>query len=167
MDRELHRMDPNRAIDETIELDRAIGVARQWAARQGNNTLILVTADHETAGLALTGVNEGGRPSGRSFPTYSDANGDRFPDSLEPDLAMTFDFPAGFNPSRDARNYDLPRNLRDLNPSTTRATSAGPAAGHTAVDVPISASGPGANLFGGVMDNTDIFFRMLRTLARN
>src|SRR6185436_18101356 len=93
IDRELHRLDANRAIYEVIELDKAIGVARAWSAERGHeDTLILVTADHETSGLAITGVNENGRPSGRSFPTYEDKNFDGFPDSLQPELGMTFDF---------------------------------------------------------------------------
>jgi alkaline phosphatase len=165
VDRELHRMDANRAIDEVIELDKAIGVARAWAAERGHeDTLILVTADHETSGLALTGVNENGRTSGRSFPTYEDKNFDGFPDSLQPELAITMDFPAGFNPPKD-RYSDVPRNIRELNPSTTlQLPTGGGAAGHSAVDVPIGARGPGASLFNGTFDNTEIFFRILRAL---
>jgi alkaline phosphatase len=166
IDRELHRMDANRAIDEVIELDKAIGIARLWSVERGEDTLILVTADHETSGLALTGVNENGRPSSRSFPNYQDKNFDGFPDSFQPDLSLTFDYPSTFNPPRDSRNYDLPRNLLELNPSATHPISPGGGqAGHTAVDVPISARGPGASLFGGVQDNTDIFFKMLRALG--
>jgi alkaline phosphatase len=168
IDRELHRMDPNRAIDEVIELDKAIGVARTWAAERGReDTLILVTADHETSGLILTGVNENGRPSGRSFPNYEDKNFDGFPDSFQPELALTYDFASSFNPTRDARIYEFPRNLRDLNPSAPPPPpgTAGGAAGHSAVDVPISARGPGASLFTGVQDNTQIFFKILRALG--
>jgi len=35
---------------------------------------------------------------------------------------------------------------------------------HTAVDVPVSASGPGATQFGACMDGTEIFFGVLRAL---
>ena len=165
VDRELHRMDPNRAIDEVLELDKAIGVARAWAAARGReDTLILFTADHETSGLALTGVNEGGTASARAFPTYADKNADGFPDSFQPDLAITFDFASGFNPPKDSRYYDLPRNLRDLNPSTTLTGPTAANAAHSAVDVPVGARGPGSSLFNGTMDNTEIFFRMLRAL---
>jgi alkaline phosphatase len=60
----------------------------------------------------------------------------------------------------------LPRNLRDLNPTTTMSPAGGGAqAGHTAADVFIGARGPGAYLFGSVMDNTEVFFRMLRVLG--
>src|SRR6185436_13114828 len=105
-------------------------------------------------------------PSGRSFPTYEDKNFDGFPDSFQPELAITFDFASAFAPPKDNRVYDLPRNLKDLNPTTGQTPP--PAltipVGHSAVDVPIGARGPGANLFGGVMDNTEIFFRMLHAL---
>jgi alkaline phosphatase len=35
---------------------------------------------------------------------------------------------------------------------------------HTATDVPLSAYGRGAQLFSGVMDNTDVFFRIAQAL---
>src|SRR5262249_58196287 len=119
-------------------------------------------------GLSIIGVNEGGRPSVRSFPNYQDKNYDGFPDDFQPELALTFDFASSNNPPKDSRVYDLPRNLRDLNPTTSvplSQTCPNVVAGHTAVDVPISARGPGANLFSGVQDNTQIFFKILRALG--
>jgi alkaline phosphatase len=44
---------------------------------------------------------------------------------------------------------------------------AAPVAGHSAVDVYINAKGPGATLFTGVQDNTEIFFKILRALGEN
>lgn len=38
----------------------------------------------------------------------------------------------------------------------------GPTAVHTAGDVPLSALGRGSKLFGGYMDNTDVFFRVMQ-----
>jgi alkaline phosphatase len=37
-----------------------------------------------------------------------------------------------------------------------------PIAGHTASDVPLSATGPGAWQFTGVYENTDVFLKILR-----
>lgn len=37
--------------------------------------------------------------------------------------------------------------------------------GHTAVDIPVTAMGPGANLFTGVYENTEIFHKLARTLG--
>jgi alkaline phosphatase len=36
---------------------------------------------------------------------------------------------------------------------------------HTADDVPLSAAGPGADYFKGVMDNTEVFFGIVRALG--
>ena len=37
---------------------------------------------------------------------------------------------------------------------------------HTATDVPLSAFGPGASGFAGVIDNTDVFFKIGQLLLR-
>ncbi|MCJ7820914.1 MAG: alkaline phosphatase [Bacteroidales bacterium] len=43
-------------INEVIDMDRAVAVAYDYALKS-KNTLIVVTADHETGGLTLTGGN--------------------------------------------------------------------------------------------------------------
>lgn len=43
-------------VRETLDFDKAVGVALQFALNN-KNTLVIVTADHETGGLALTGGN--------------------------------------------------------------------------------------------------------------
>jgi len=42
----------------------------------------------------------------------------------------------------------------------------GNSAVHTASDIPLSAFGPGAYSFTGVMDNTDVFFKLAQMAAR-
>ena len=41
----------------------------------------------------------------------------------------------------------------------------GDSAAHTASDIPLSAYGPGALAFSGVMDNTDVFFKMAQAMV--
>lgn len=41
-------------VRETLDFDKAVGVALQFALKN-KNTLVIVTSDHETGGLALTG----------------------------------------------------------------------------------------------------------------
>jgi alkaline phosphatase len=41
----------------------------------------------------------------------------------------------------------------------------GDSAVHTATDVPLSAHGRGAAEFSGVMDNTDVFFKLARIVG--
>jgi alkaline phosphatase len=37
---------------------------------------------------------------------------------------------------------------------------------HTATDIPISAMGPGAWAFTGVLDNTDVFFQLAQAAVK-
>jgi len=87
-----------RVILETVELDCAVRQACKWAAGW-DDTLIIVTADHETGGLRVTS-NEG------------------------------------------KGNWPI---------------AAWSSKGHTAAKVPVYATGPGAEMVSGVLDNTDIF----------
>jgi alkaline phosphatase len=95
-----HANDGPRAVAEMLDFDRAIGKILEWATQDGE-TLVIVTADHETGGLALT--------QGASA------------DSL------------------------------DLHFNSTS---------HTASLVPVFAYGPGAEQFGGIIDNTDIYVKI-------
>ena len=42
----------------------------------------------------------------------------------------------------------------------------GDSAVHTATDIPLSAFGPGAYSFTGVIDNTDVFFKLAQAATR-
>lgn len=49
-----HSHDTKMVIDEILDMDRAVAVAYDFARRNGR-TLIVVTADHETGGMSITG----------------------------------------------------------------------------------------------------------------
>jgi alkaline phosphatase len=49
-----HEQNIGYVVNEMIDLDNAIGVALDFASGNGK-TLVVVTADHETGGLSLTG----------------------------------------------------------------------------------------------------------------
>ena len=55
---------------------------------------------------------------------------------------------------------------RECPPDTDTAADAHSISGHTASDVPLSASGPGAASFTGTYDNTEVFARILRLAGR-
>ena len=101
-----HDNDTENTIIETLDMDEAVGEAISFAASSGN-TLVIVTGDHETGGMALTG-------------------GD----------------------------------LKER-----RVEAAWPTTGHTATMVPLFAFGAGAEKFGGVMENTELFERMIMGLG--
>jgi alkaline phosphatase len=88
-------------VDETIDFDNAVGMALDFAKSDGH-TLVIITADHETGGVTITGG-------------------------------------------------DLRTNKVKLSFSTRD---------HTAVMVPVYAFGPGAELFTGIYQNTDIFYKI-------
>ena len=105
IDKQEHIVDAERAIWDAIEFDRAVGVALDFARRTNsdadpaNDTLVIVTADHETGGLALIGVgNERYAPKALGEAVRDYAAVFRF----EPDQAMLDFFP---NYQRDALGY--------------------------------------------------------------
>ncbi len=92
-------------VSELLDFDQVIGKAMEFADSNGE-TLVIVTGDHETGGLTLTGGDYGTGMINGQFST----------------------------------------------------------GGHTAIPVPVFAYGPQSQLFGGVYENTDIFFRILKAL---
>jgi alkaline phosphatase len=72
IDKQSHAMDADRVIDETIELDNAVGVARRWADELGD-TVVIVLADHECAGFSIIGALSGGISALKSLPSDSTA----------------------------------------------------------------------------------------------
>jgi alkaline phosphatase len=64
-------MDPERTLYDVIQLDQAVQAALDFAATDGQ-TLVVVTADHETGGLSLPGVGRPGKSGTRDFvKTYA------------------------------------------------------------------------------------------------
>jgi alkaline phosphatase len=201
IDKQAHNMDTERWMLDTIEFDRAIAVAKEFAARQGD-TLVIVTADHECSGAALIGgsrvsdarlqelVREGGAANVRDkvvgiyeqagFPKYRMA-ADGYPETTDIDNRLLVGYGANADRFEDWRTNERP--LQDSQqpfvkkepllayPASPMARDAqgrfmvtgqvpGDSAVHTATDIPLSAFGPGAWAFTGVMDNTDVFFKL-------
>jgi alkaline phosphatase len=86
--------------------------------------------------------------------------------------------PSGFNaafpnPARDPNGIFLTGNMptRNIVATTLNASSANKTNGNTIVaphsgdDVPLSASGPGSDLFSGVYDNTDVHVRIANAIS--
>jgi len=51
-----HANNQNDVIQETLDFDKAVGIALDFAEKDGH-TLVIVTADHETGGVTITGGN--------------------------------------------------------------------------------------------------------------
>lgn len=69
-----HDNDAEYVIQETIDFDKTIGTALDFAQKDGN-TLVIVTADHETGGLSLSAATVYGRSDyGQITPSFSTGN---------------------------------------------------------------------------------------------
>jgi alkaline phosphatase len=128
IDKQSHSEDADRATWDTIEFDRAVGIAKRFAqqtisdADSDNDTLVIVTADHETSGFSLIGarnpdprIPRGSRDAARAyrgFTNYKDADGDGYPDEVDPPNKLI----VGFGASSD-RYEDWISNKRPLPPS--------------------------------------------------
>jgi alkaline phosphatase len=208
IDKQAHNMDTERWILETIEFDKAVAVAKAYGSKHPD-TLVLVTADHECAGVSVigasrvsnaelekrstsgAGVNPGGPRNGvvgtyeqAGFPKYRIA-GDGYPAGTDPDKKMLIGYAANADryedwltnpqPLRDTQqpghgvapldSYPaLPKNRDVAGGYLVTGQVEDASAVHTANDVPLSACGRGATNFGGVMDNTDVFFSILQAV---
>ena len=101
-----HNNNLHMVIEETLDMDRAVAVALEFAEKNGD-TLVIVTADHECGGLAVT---KGSLDKGLVGAEFTSCN-------------------------------------------------------HTAAMVPVFATGPGAEKFTGVYENTALFDKMTAALG--
>ena len=194
IDKQLHPMDWERAAGDTIEMDKAVGVAKAYAAKNPD-TLIVVMADHSHS-VSMYGTYDTTKGPGNpeavgvydqaKFPTFTDSNGDGFPDNWSPSRTLA----VGFGNHPEYRD-DFLFNPRPVSPTIQDPSApsgvakfiANPARDpqgilypsnlpsfegtevHSADDAPLFASGPGARNFHGIRDNTEIFYGVVSALG--
>jgi alkaline phosphatase len=73
IDKQAHLMDTDRWILEVLEFDRAVQVAKDFAARHAD-TLVIVTADHECSGVAIIGASKVGDGALAAYAGSGQAN---------------------------------------------------------------------------------------------
>jgi len=87
-----HPLDWDRTLFETIEFDKAVGAAREFAEKNPD-TLIVITGDH-THGVAIIGTVDDDKPGtemrekvgtydNAGFPNYEVKDGDGYPDRVD------------------------------------------------------------------------------------
>ncbi|MBI5689698.1 MAG: alkaline phosphatase [Verrucomicrobia bacterium] len=135
IDKQSHNMDSERWVLEVIEFDRAVARARAFAAANPD-TLVIVTADHETGGTNVIGAsrvtqaNLNARASSGAanvaqlrdpvvgtyenagFPVYG-IMPDGYPATTNPDRKMLIGYAANADRYEDWQSHPLP--LRDSN----------------------------------------------------
>jgi alkaline phosphatase len=93
IDKYSHSLDPERAMFDAIMFDNAVKQAKQWAKDNGDNTLILVTADHSHA-VSVVGTVDDSKPgtdmrnkvgtyAEAGFPNYPAPDADGYPNKVD------------------------------------------------------------------------------------
>ncbi|WP_240778940.1 alkaline phosphatase [Shewanella sp. SNU WT4] len=174
-----HNNDIATLLGEMHQFANAIEVAEQFV-RQHPNTLLVVTADHDTGGLTL------GRDDQYLWDPSLVRAMTMTPDSLAKHLLAFEDtdattwqdelqrlWPAPLSPEQisqistaksqdqDAHKALVKTFTQIIDISTHTGWTTG---GHTGIDVQVFAAGAGANLFNGHQDNTDIATKLFSLL---
>jgi alkaline phosphatase len=185
IDKMSHPLDWERALFETIEFDKAVGLARDFA-RTHPDTLVIATADH-THGVSIIGTIDDDKPGAEmrdkigtyaaaGFPNYEDRDGDGYPDRVDvsrrlamfannfPDYYETFR-PKLDNPfvpaiENEKKEYVANEAYKTVPGAVLRVGNL-PRTDDTGVhavdDVVLQASGPGAEQFHGYMEESDVY----------
>lgn len=134
-------------LRETLMLDECVGDL--LASPLMKDTLIVITADHETAGLAISG-----------YGGVNEIKGDKLTQVKEDEAGLISSYISwATGPNGSLNQKSLSKTL--LHPSA-RYTSE---ANHTAIDVMVLSSGPGSSSFMGFMNNTEIPRKILAILG--
>lgn len=152
------------------------GAALIGASLLTNNALV----NTQASGVAKQRDAVVGVYDAAKFPKYS-ISADGYPATTDVDFKMLVGYGANADryetwlangkPVQDTQQPFVkvsPLNSYPANPSVRNATTGYPVSGqvpgdtavHTATDIPLSAFGRGASMFSGLMDNTDVFFRI-------
>jgi alkaline phosphatase len=193
IDKYSHSLDWERSIYDTIMLDNAVKVAKEFAAAR-NDTMIVVVADHAHP-TAIVGTYDDDRPGQQlrdklgvyqnsAVPNYPAPNVAGYPEKVDVSRRLAFVFGAfpdhcdTGHPYLDGENVpavagadrDFVANEKYCNvPGAARRSGNLPfnvnSGVHSADDVVLTATGPGADMFHGRIDNTQVFRIMATALG--
>ncbi|KXG84482.1 alkaline phosphatase [Agrobacterium bohemicum] len=193
IDKMSHPLDWDRAVIETIEFDKAVGVAREFAAKNPD-TLIVVTGDH-THGVSIIGTVDDEKPGDEmrakvgtyaeaGFPNYEDKDGDGYPDRVDvtrrlflnanngPDHYETFRpkmdgpfVPAIQNEKKEYIANEAYKNVPGAVFVQGNIPKDGDSGVHAVDDIVLQSTGPGSEEFKGYMEQSDVYRVLADTFA--
>ncbi|MBS9476360.1 alkaline phosphatase [Ancylobacter radicis] len=185
VDKMSHPMDWDRALVDTIEFDKAVGLAVEFA-KTHPDTLIVVTGDH-THGVSIIGTIDDDKPgtemrekvgvyASAGFPNYTDENADGYPDRVDvsrrlavfssnfPDYYETFrpKLDGPFEPAvqNEKKEYVANEAYKGVPGAVLRVGNLprnADTAVHAVDDVVLQAVGPGSEGFRGYMEQSDVY----------
>jgi alkaline phosphatase len=187
IDKYSHSLDWERAVYDTIMFDNVVRMAKDFAAAR-NDTLVVVVPDHGHPVSIIGTYDDAAGPTLRDklqtyaaagFPNYPAPDSEGYPPSVDVSrrLALVFaafpdycdagkPFLAGENvPTRPAAGGEKQiANETYCQPGAARTIgnlgAMAKAGVHSADDVILTASGPGAAAFHGLVDNTFVFLAL-------
>ena len=195
IDKQSHSNHFAGAAWDVIEFDKAVGVGRAWAAaRRSKDTLLVATADHgqpmviigvadipdadyfdRTSNLRISITSPIGTHSAtiykdvnanvRALIPYGSAGGGRTGPPAESyvDAYGAFGFPDYI----DADGDGYPENRQTGGKGRRRLAVGFRTGNHTYETLPLSAEGPGALLFTGYFDQTEVPLKMAAAVAHD
>lgn len=165
-----HNDDGATVFQEVQDLNAAVAVAYEFYKEHKDETLIIVTADHETGGLVLG--YRGDYTLNLKALASQKVSAERMIEILQAEKETTWgrigelvkeNIGVSIRDKRSAdekiaMDYDLAKKITfeaiyDLNRSAALSWASG---NHSGTFVPLFAIGKGADRFNGVIDNTDI-----------
>jgi len=178
IDHAAHRNDAAATIRDTLAFDEAVGVAIDFA-KAHRGTLVLVTADHETGGMAVIGHSKTSKDYvGADFKAIERIDAsfevvlkelgakptpERIRDAVKQHFAIDLTDAEVETVARDTLksldpanyNYDLLHSLAFVLRPYLRVAFVTQT--HTAAPLALFGTGPGSERVGGLMHNTEIF----------
>ncbi|MCL1124062.1 alkaline phosphatase [Shewanella surugensis] len=169
-----HSNDIVSAMGEMNEFANAVEVAEQFV-RQHPETLLVITADHNTGGLSI-GANDvyawnsaliRGVQSSPDNIAIAALESHDWQDIVSKQLGFKLN-EAEINQLAAAKKENQDIFTDEINKIISRRSHTGwTSHGHTGVDVQVFATGPSSALFHGHQDNTDIANNMISLLPTN
>lgn len=148
-----HANDLRRSVYETLAFDEAVAVVLEFAAGR-DDTLVIVTADHETGGL----TPGGGTPSPKVISQGAASVASQLKTAIvadpDADLAQLFATEAGITELTSIASQGTLTDL--LNTILTKHSFYYTTGDHTDTPVPVRAFGPGAERFAEVEHIADM-----------
>ncbi|MGI2853637.1 alkaline phosphatase [Shewanella algae] len=168
-----HNNDIAAAMAEMDEFARTMEVVEQFV-RQNPNTLMVATADHNTGGLSIGSKGKyAWNPEvlkGLSASIDTLAAAALTAEDWQASLAQGLGFelkPALLEQLAKARMQGKETLASAIKQEVDRRSNTGwTTGGHTGTDVQVFATGPGAELFIGNQDNTDIASKLISLLPK-
>jgi len=162
IDHAAHGNDVVAMIYDTIEFDEAVKVALEFAKKDGD-TLVVVTADHETGGLGLSnGEYAIDVKKLRSYPKISieklmkEITPDNFKEVIKKyyGIDLSDEEVEALKKAFEEGEYAPSNTIGEI--ISAHALIGWTTHTHTGIMVPVFAEGPGAEKFTGIMENVEI-----------